>query len=153
MKKGLLPILFLLVFVSACDKGKYQTKPSLKIKEVNGDLVPVNATLIVELEFTDKEGDVSDTLFIIRQRLNQKSAITYAPNPYKVPSFPKETKGVIRVQFDYNLNLVFGILPISIGGNPPKYENDTMNYKFVLKDQAGNVSDTAVLSNIVVLRQ
>jgi len=153
MKKGLLPVIFLLTFVTACDKGKYQTTPSLKIKSVNGDLVPVNATLIVELEFTDKEGDVDDTLYIIRQRLNKKSPITFAASPYKVPNFPHESKGLIRVQFDYNLNLTFGINPISLGGNPPKYENDTMNYKFVLKDQAGNKSDTAVLSNIVVLRQ
>ena len=33
-----------------------------------------------------------------------------------------------------------------------RLEPDTLNMKFVVKDRAGNVSDTAFLNNVVILR-
>ena len=49
--------------------------------------------LTIKIEFTDKEGDVSDTLFMIRQRLNVNGPKTLLPSPYKLPDFPKTHQG------------------------------------------------------------
>ena len=110
MKKNLAFCLLLVVMV-ACNKDKFQTQPQIKIKSTNTDIVPVNGTLRVTLEFTDKEGDVSDSLLIVRQRLNAKSPVTPPPSPYKLPTFPNTSEGEIEVELDYQSGLVFGINP------------------------------------------
>ena len=149
--KKILAICLALAVLVACNKDKFQTKPQIKIKSTNTDIVPQNGTLRVTLEFTDKEGDVSDSLLIVRERLNRKFPLVPAPSPYKIPTFPSTSKGEIEVDLDYQSGLVFGINPIAIPGSDPKqYEPDTMNLKFVVRDLAGNKSDTASLGVIVI---
>lgn len=145
-------VLGLLVAVMVgCNKDKFQTKPQIKIKSTNTDIVPQNGTLRVTLEFTDKEGDVSDSLIIVRERLNRKSPVMPSPSPYKIPSFPNTQEGEIEVDLDFQAGLIFGIPAIPIPGTSPRqYEPDTMNLKFVVSDKAGNKSDTASLGVIVI---
>jgi hypothetical protein len=150
MKKTL-AFCFAVAVMVACNKDKFQTKPQIKIKSTNTDIVPVNGTLRVTLEFTDKEGDVSDSLLLVRERLNSKAPVRPAPSPYKLPTFPKSQEGEIEVDLDYQSGLIFGINPIVIPGTSPKrYEPDTMNLKFVVRDKGGNKSDTASLGVIVI---
>jgi hypothetical protein len=70
----------------ACDKGKFETKPQLTLKSVNNTEIRFGAPLQIVLEFTDKEGDVSDTLAFIRQRLN-------ASDPFTAPSLLLQRAG------------------------------------------------------------
>lgn len=141
----------------ACNKDKFQTKPQIKIKSVTPDIVPVNGTLSVILEFTDKEGDVSDSIIVVRERTNQKSPITPAIIKTPIPSFPNTSEGEIQVFMPYQTSqtaLIAGIpaIPIPGTGNPPEKEPDTLNLKFVVRDKAGNKSDTA-LTSVIVIRQ
>src|ERR1700730_3444492 len=95
MKKVTLAGVFLFLIISGCNKGKFQTRPSLKLKSTNGKLVPINGVLVVELEFTDKEDDVNDTLYVRKIRVNQKQVPTLRDSfKLKVPDFPKNQKGV-----------------------------------------------------------
>lgn len=150
MKKNLVFCLFLAV-LAGCSKGKFQTKPQLIVKSTNTDIVPKNGTLRVTLEFTDKEGDVSDSLLIVRQRLNRKGKVDGLLSPYKLPSFPNTSKGEIQVDLEYQFGLVFNLNPIAIPGSvPQKFEPDTLNLKFVARDKAGNKSDTATVTVVVI---
>jgi hypothetical protein len=152
MKKYFFSFLAFLI-IAACNKDKFQTKPTLKITSDNPKTIPVGGTLSVTLEYTDKEGDVNDSLFIIRQRLNVRGRSTYVALPYKIPDFPATDKGEIRVNLDYQLGLTLQIQPIRIpGSNPSRNEPDTLNLKFVVKDKAKNISDTVVLNNVIVSR-
>ena len=73
MKAKLIITFIALAVLIACNKGNYQSKPTLKIKELNGNIIPANGTLTITLEYTDKEGDLSqDTLTSIRKRLNRR---------------------------------------------------------------------------------
>jgi hypothetical protein len=142
---------FLVALIISCSKDKFETVPQLRVVSTNTDIVPVNGVLRVTLEFTDKEGDVSDSIFVIRQRLNKKLPVTRPPVPYKIPPYPVTTKGEIQVDLEYQNGLVFGINAINIpGSNPQQFERDTMNLKFYVKDAAGNKSDTAFVSVIVI---
>ena len=151
--KKLFVFFSLSALVLSCDKDKFETKPTLDIVDVNGNYIPRNATLQITLEFTDKEGDVDDSLYVIRQRLNKKSPITAAASMYAVPPFPNQSKGEIEVNLAYTNGITFGISPIRIpGSNPEKFEPDTMKFRFVLKDKAGNFSDTVTTDEIYIER-
>ena len=70
--KRIIAITLLAAVIVACNKDKFQTKPQIKIKSVTPNIVPVNGTLSVILQFTDKQGDVSDSIIVVRERTNQK---------------------------------------------------------------------------------
>ena len=149
--KRILVFCSLAAIVVACSKDKFQTKPQITIKSVSSDIIPLNSGLRVLLEFTDKEGDVSDSIFLVRERLNQKSPSMLPARGFGIPDFPNTSKGEIEVDLDYNLDLTTNLLPLSAGTNPPSNQPDTMNLKFVVKDKAGNKSDTAI-AHVIVIR-
>ena len=144
----------------ACNKDKFQTKPQIEIKSTNTNEVGPNGTYSVILGFTDKEGDVSDSLIIVRERINLNGPIVPPPYEIKIPVFPNTSEGEIQVDFPYNLDitgtaktsLTAGIpaIPIPGTGTPPQKENDTLSFKFIVRDKAGTKSDTASSSVIVI---
>jgi hypothetical protein len=137
----------------ACDKGKFETVPQLRLISRNPEIVPVNGTLRLNVEYTDKEGDVSDSLFIVRQRLNVRGPVLLPPSPYDIPNFPHTDKGEFEISLEYQFGLIFGLPPLRIpGSNPIRNEIDTLRLKIVAKDNAGNKSDTLVVDNVYVTR-
>lgn len=150
MKTRVLLAVITSLAVFGCGKGKFETVPKLKVVSKSTDIVALNGSFNVRLEYTDKEGDVNDSLIIVRQRLNVNGPVTPAPSPYKIPNFPNTTKGEFEVDFRYSLDLTLNLARIRIiGSNPTQYEPDTMLLKFVARDKAGNKSDTASTSVIV----
>ena len=146
--------LALIIFgMIACGKDKFLTVPQLTLRSVSPEVVQVNGTLRLNIEYTDKEGDVSDSLLIVRQRLNVRGPIQLAPSPYDIPEFPHTDKGEFEISLAYQAGLIFGLPPLRIpGSNPVKNEIDTLRLKIVAKDKAGNKSDTLVVNNVYVIR-
>ncbi len=145
-------ILLLATVMVACKKNKFQTKPTLKLTSMNGNVVPAGAVLQLDFEFTDKEGDVNNSLFVQKIRTNKIKVPTIRDTfSLPVPEFPKNTKGTIQALLDYSTHLTSAI-------NPPKdpvtgkNQSDTLILKFVLRDRANNVSDTVTTSPVIVLR-
>ncbi len=130
----------LILFLASCNKDKFTTQPQLKYESVNTTVLDRGETLVMNLSFTDAEGDLSDTLTIIKSAQNCSNSFRIAP--YKLPAFPlgKNQSGDIVVTFSYN-----DVSPKCF----PK--NDTAVFKFVLKDKAQNKSDTAVSETIVII--
>lgn len=150
--KSILSISSLFILLLACDKDKFETKPQIKIVSVTDKHVPFNGGIDVTLEFTDKEGDVNDSLFVIRERLNGRGPLVRTALPYKIPTFPNTSKGEFFVSLDYR-TLTLNVSPIRIiGSNPARNEPDTMNLKFIAKDKAGNKTDTVTVGNVIVDR-
>jgi len=147
-------LLAIVVFVVvACGKDKFQTIPQLKLKSRSTDIVSLNSSLVLDVEFTDKEGDVSDSLLIVRQRLNVRGATQLPALPYGIPDFPHTDKGQFEVTLGYQFGLVLGLSPLRIpGSNPARNEVDTLRLKIVARDKAGNKSDTLVVDNVYVTR-
>lgn len=152
MKKTFL-VTFALAAIVACNKDKFQTKPQIRIKEYNSKEIPLNAPLVITLEVTDKEGDVDDSLFVIRQRLNIKNTAPVATYKFDVPAFPDKATAEFQISFPFATSLVAGLNRIPIPNTDPrKFETDTLLFKFVVKDKAGNISDTVTSDRIYVKR-
>jgi len=140
MRNTFLISIFILL-LAGCNKDKFNTKPSLQYKSVNRNIIARGTgDLAFTLSFTDAEGDLTDTIFVIKFVENCVNSRFTAP--YPLPEFPtgKNQKGDILVTFGYN--------DISPKCFP---RNDTAIFKFVLKDKAQNRSDTAVSEPIVII--
>ena len=149
--KAILVILSLSLLFFACSKDKVETKPNLSLKSANPKVVPLNNDMIVNLDFTDEEGDL-DGVYLWKTRLNKIKLTTVRDSLFlAVPEFPKNNKGELELLLEYQRHLISATSPRRdpISG---KLESDTLNMKFLLKDRAGNASDTVYINNVVILR-
>jgi hypothetical protein len=95
---------------------------------------------------------VNDTLYVKKVRINQKQVPTIRDSfQLKVPDFPQNSSGEIKVYLDYNNYLISAINPPT-SGNPPVAEPDTLMILFALKDKANHISDTVQTGPIIVIR-
>jgi hypothetical protein len=153
MKTRIWIVLIIAFGMIACGKDKFETVPQLRLKSKTPDIVDVNGTLRLNIEYTDKEGDVSDSLFIVRQRLNINKPLLLPVSPYDIPTFPHTDKGEFEISLPYQSHLIVNIPAIRVpGSNPSRNEIDTLRLKIVAKDNAGNKSDTLVVDNVYVIR-
>ena len=154
MKFSLAFLAVLAVVVIACNKDKFQTKPTIEIKSVNANYIPLNASLLVKLDVTDKEGDVQDSVIIIKHRLNKRVVTTLRDTiRFKFPKFPISTRTEVEVLLDYQ-NLLSALNPPTIpGSSPPQREPDTLILRMAVRDNAGNTSDTVTTPQVIVFRQ
>ena len=51
-------LILICCFIVACSKDTFETRPTIKIKEVSSEVIPLNGNLDITLEYTDKEGDL-----------------------------------------------------------------------------------------------
>jgi len=146
--RQILVLFLMIVFFASCDKDKIATKPSLKLISVSGDIVPVGGNLSVEMDFTDKESDLYD-LFVQKIRTNVKTTPTIRDTfALQVPEYTTNPRGSIETILKYQDHLISAVNP----GTPPNTQDDTLIIRFVLRDRAGNTSDTVSAGTIIVLR-
>jgi hypothetical protein len=152
MKWKLFASLIIITFLIACDKSKFNTKPTLELRYINSHTIPVNGTLNIEFNFTDKEGDISNVLIMKKIRTNKRKVSTIRDSlGLVVPDFPKYKQGVVEANLEYQSYLISAQNPPTTG-TPPRAESDSLILKFVLKDKANNVSDTVTIDNIIIQR-
>jgi hypothetical protein len=142
--------LAIVLVLFACSKDSFETKPQISIKSVSPEFVPIGGRLNIRLEFRDKEGDVDDSLFVIRERLNINSFSPPFELKYDIPEFPEKSKGEFEITIPYATGLTLNLNPI---GSSPNFENDTLRLKLVVKDKEKNTSDTAIIERVVVGRR
>ena len=153
MKTKILLTFLVMGVLYACSKDKFNTKPKLTLKSVSTKVVPFNGALNFEFEVTDKEGDISDSLYVKKVRINRRVVQTIRDSfAFKLPSVPNTQTTFVSIDMAFNNHLISAINPPSTG-NPPVRENDTLLFKFILKDKAKNLSDTFVSEPIVIKRQ
>jgi len=124
-----------LVLAFACSKDKLETKPTIKVKDLNGTEIPQGAILQVTLEYSDKEGDLgAGEVTYVRDRLNIRpvpGAFDKADTArYVLPVFPNRETGDIVIDIPYDFM------------DEDPNDNDTMVFRFMVIDRAGNKSDT-----------
>lgn len=146
-------IVCLFTVLIACKKDKFETTPSLRLKSTSSKIIPPNGSLNLVFEFTDKEGDLKDSLFYRKVRLNvRKTAEKIDSLYYKIPAFPKAFQGEFNVNIPAT-DLEAAINPLTIPNtNPPKKESDTLDLKFAIRDKAKHTSDTVIVKGVVVQR-
>ncbi|MFL5743453.1 MAG: hypothetical protein ACJ751_02225 [Niastella sp.] len=153
MQKLVLYSTLSLILFAACSKDKFQDKPTITIKSVNPSQVSVlsGSSSEILMEFTDKQGDL-DSVFLYKERLNSVVKTVLNPIlPYGIPDFPKKTKGELKVTL-FNTDLNACADPRSQPDAPNGKEPDTIILHIVVKDRAGNFSDTATTGQLVIER-
>ncbi|MET0634900.1 MAG: hypothetical protein ABWZ25_02665 [Chitinophagaceae bacterium] len=135
----------LMILTLACGKDKFETKPRLEIKEYSTKELFPGQNLVITLDFFDKEGDINkDSAVAVINRLNilplpagqDKTDVIAA----LLPDFTPRDKGEIIFTLDY------GFLKEST------VENDTLLFKFSVKDNKGNRADTVVSQPVVIVK-
>ncbi|MGI8637469.1 MAG: hypothetical protein ACR2KZ_18895 [Segetibacter sp.] len=138
-------------FLAGCSKDNFTSKPQLKFKSVNTNVLSRNQSITFTLEVTDAEGDLQDTIWVQEIVKNCSLAGSGGTARYPMPPFSavKNLKGDIQVCYSYGVNLG---CPAII---EPKCRNrnDTARYRFWIQDKAKNVSDTVSSSEVVILQQ
>ena len=135
-------ILVLLGFaIIACNKGKYTTKPQISFKSISTTILTnPGDELTFNLTFTDKEGDLKDSIWIER---HSKVCPDFVNDTfiYKLPDFPSVSKqsGDISITFPYNT---------AKGISGCQNKTDTSYFRIYVRDNDGNVSDTLTSPDI-----
>jgi hypothetical protein len=139
-----------LFLFTACNKDKYTTKPQLTFKSAKSYDVPRGDLIEFLIDFTDKEGDVSDTLYIQNRTASCPNSDYPLPIPYKVANFPGSSnlKGQFKIVY-INGTTVPGYA--TYNGNACGRPDTTVFY-FWLKDKANNVSDTIHTDKPIIIQ-
>jgi hypothetical protein len=142
-----LMIVLLVLFTAmsfACNKDKYTTSPQLKIKSVNDKFIEPGDILRITVQFTDAEGDVSDSAFV--QKVTPNCPASDYTDRRTIPNFPasKDLKGEFVITYGYNAP---GYIQL---GQPQCNRNDTCVFRIWVKDNGGNFSDTVQTESIVI---
>jgi hypothetical protein len=143
MKPRLLVLFCIFLFMLGCSKNN-QAVPSIKVKSFT-DHVPPGGNFDAVLTYSQKNGNLSgDTLFVIRHRYNQKPVPPDNQTTDTFNTIMPVTPSTNSAEF--SLSLAYSDIHIDNG------ENDTIDFRFVLKDMNGKLSDTAITGKIVLLQ-
>ena len=137
-------ILFGVLVLAGCGKEKFESTPGLKLHSVNTKDLHRQELLRFSFTFTDEEGDLQDSIYV--EKLVPQCADSQFEQWYPLPAFPSTAnqKGELTVTFGYNVTEYADVK------GPRCFRNDTAIFRFVLRDKAGNTSDTAVSPPIVI---
>lgn len=150
MRTKILILLTFAAFFYGCKKSSYTTRPQISFNSVNSNVLYQGNVVTFQLNFTDKEGDIQDTLWV------EKVSRTCPTTPgvqfiskNKVPNFTATSNldGKLEISFVYNAN-VPGLSSIIGCSN----KNDTSYFRFWLKDKANNRSDTIASPDIILVK-
>ncbi|OQP38706.1 hypothetical protein A4H97_18480 [Niastella yeongjuensis] len=149
---SVLGLSFALLLVVACSKDKFQTKPSIEIKSISPNPLPKGGNLIIDLEYTDKEGDLAtdSAIYIRKIRINQRPVGQTVRDSFWMPlpgEIPNNTKGTVRLTLDWENYAKSAANP---PGNPPP--PDSLIFRISMRDASKNASDT-VESGLIIVEQ
>ncbi|MBX3239938.1 MAG: hypothetical protein KIT80_21825 [Chitinophagaceae bacterium] len=161
--KQICGLVTLFVFLISCDKDKYESRPSLKFKEMSGNYLPKPPStgqgyvLFVTLEYTDAEGDLAGIPIMFEKKSFADTLCLDpdAPNPSYIDtastifSFPTDLppsnnqKGEITIRLTENQ-----FQRVRCANAIDSIEQAV--FKFWFRDAAGNASDTATTEPITI---
>jgi hypothetical protein len=152
MKAKLLFLILTSFIFAACKKENAETRPSIKLVKVERQEVLYNSAqgilLDIDVEVLDKEGDVRDSIFILKRDVtrvgcngNNKTLF------YNIPVYPNEQKEKVLFRIKFATLQIPDYVELSGSACPRK---DTSVFRIWVKDKAGNRSDTVTTERIAL---
>jgi hypothetical protein len=133
------------VLLTACDKDTFKSRPQLTLKSVSSTTVPANGNLKIILRLSDLEGDIDKSFFFVKKTTTRCTNSNFLDSQlYQIPTDIPRSKffsGDVVFSFTYPFEL-----------QPRCNRPDTATFSFWIKDNAGNISDTAITPKIIILR-
>lgn len=147
MRYTIIIIIIVGFIFSGCKKETFSTTPTLTYKSVNKKDLHPDEIIKFTLSFTDAEGDVIDTMYVEKVSLN--CAASNFSDKSRIPAFPttKNLSGEILVSYSNGINNP-GYITVASRCD----YNDSCYFRFMLKDKAGNKSDTVKSETIVIYK-
>lgn len=148
MRTKILILCGLTLIICGCKKNQFSTSPQLSFVSLSTEVLAPGNTITITLKYTDKEGDIQDSLFV--QKLTQNCAQSNFDAYYKISDqvpAQQNSEGEILVTYGY---LTGQAIPEIKG--PVCLENDTCVLRFVLSDKMKNKSDTISTPPFVILK-
>lgn len=148
MRTKILILCGLTLIISSCKKNQFSTSPQLTFESLSTEVLAPGNTITITLKYTDKEGDIQDSLFVqkLTQNCEQSNFEAYYKISDQVPT-QQNSEGEILVTYGY---LTGQAIPEIKG--PVCLENDTCVLRFVLSDKMKNKSDTVTTPPFVILK-
>lgn len=127
----------IILFASACGKnGGFSSTPSLTFKSIGPGEIHSGDSLLIECNFTDKEGDIQDSVYYRASNSGEYAS-------YAIPNFPKQPNLKGNIILELYGGLDFTVPP---GGGIP----DSIYFNVFIKDVKGHSSDTVQTTPIIV---
>ncbi|GAC1531912.1 MAG: hypothetical protein NVS3B15_11710 [Sediminibacterium sp.] len=149
MKTKLLILAAIASVILSCNKDTYTTRPRLKFKSVNGTVFGNAQAIIFTIEFTDKEGDIQDRMFVQKISRTNGCASTNFTDSVKIPNFTPTPNLKGNFEIGYSTSIIPGTnyTPLSKCA-----KNDTFIFSFWARYNAKKIRDTVVSNDIVILK-
>lgn len=147
MKKVLFVSAIALV-LAACSKDKFQTVPQVTIESITPDQVFNRGIIQMVASVTDKEGDLQDSVLVVRKKYNGAILLTNDTTRVSIKGLGSPQKDKLELR-----------ITISYGQQYPEYAIfQGLEYDFdreftvglVVKDNAGNRSEYAESKRITL---
>lgn len=133
----------LFLFGIRCGKDKLGDKPLLQFDDVNTTTLPRLSVVTFDLSFSSKH--VVDSIYV--EKLVPTCPDSEFHTTVRVPKYPESlNKGNVTVSLSNGTIDGYSDL-----GNPKCGEDDDAVFRFVLKDEKGNISDTVESPIITIL--
>lgn len=142
--RALLFVFFSMLIIASCSKDKFSDKPMLTLKSVSSKHVPKGGVIQIKIEYTDAQGDIAGVPLFAEKQSSSYPCDDSSKKPtfldslsYIIPGDVPATsnqKGEIVVTWEY-----YQLQPIACDGADTV---ESATFKFWLRDQAGNMSDT-----------
>lgn len=150
MKTKLLIAALFIFGLTACNKDQFTTKPQITFKSVNTQQLYPDQIITFTLHYTDKEGDIQDSLYV--QKITQNCDLSNFQELYQIPqSVPDQKNGEGDIVVTYGYGVSTGYPPIKEPACPGM--NDTCVFRFALTDKQNNTSDTITSPQIVLIKR
>ncbi|HVK97148.1 MAG TPA: hypothetical protein VM368_04990 [Flavisolibacter sp.] len=139
---------FLVFALIACSKDKFKTEPQVEIKSLSPSEVRKGGFFSLNAVVRDKEGDLQDSVYLVRKRFNGTSLLTVDTIRYNINAFgiPNKTQLELQVIFSYG--------EIREGAIFTNLEGSDRNFAvgIIVRDKAGNKSQYVESDKIVLKR-
>lgn len=153
--KIILITLLLVTIIWGCQKDEFTTRPQLEFVSASLSTWAPGENMVFTLKFTDKEGDIFgpldlifDTILYVEKITRNCPASDFSAY-YELPDAPDEdfSEGELLVRYS-----LFPATEFPAVKDPQcENRNDSCVFRFVLRDRAGNVSDTVTSPEIVLI--
>ncbi len=151
MMKKLLGLILVAVVLAACSKDKFETVPTVTIDSFGPDEVSLPGDYFqLRATVTDKEGDLQDTVIVVRKRFNGTDLIgTDSSERFDLKKFGSPVKDKIELF----LTFVYGRKEdYAITQDLERNFDRNLRVGLIVKDNAGNRSEY-VESEPIVLKK
>lgn len=136
----------LAVGLFACSKDKFKTEPQVEIKSFGPDQVRKGEIFSMRAVVRDKEGDVQDSVLLVRKRWTGTTLLSQDTIRYHIDDFDFPATDEIEIQF------LFSYGELKEGYIFTNLENQDRNFSvgIIVRDKAGHRSNYAESDKIVL---